>query len=307
METALRRAAKTLNKNKALLLLALPGLLCIFVFSYVPMFGIVIAFKNYNAVDGIWGSPWIGLRNFEFLFNSQDAWRITYNTLALNFSFIAFGTVAAVALAIVMNEIKSRWMSSIYQSVLFLPHLLSWVLVGYLVFALLAASGLVNHVLAAFDREAVSWYTEPAYWPFILTITVIWKQAGYTSIIFLASIIGISPEYYEAAKIDGASKLQQIRYITLPCLVPVITIMTLLSIGRIFYADFGLFYNVTQDIGQLYPTTDVIDTYVFRMLRTVGDIGMASAAGVYQSIVGFLLVLGSNYFVRKVNADNALF
>ncbi len=298
---------KKFRRDVPLLFLTLPGMLYLFIFAYLPMFGIMIAFKNYKFTDGIWGSEWVGFQNFKFLFATDDAWRITFNTLYLNGIFIVTGTVASILLALLMNEVKHKFVHNFTQSAVFLPFLLSWVLVGYFVLALLSANGLANNLLQQFGIEGVSWYYKPSYWPAILAVIAIWKNAGYVSLIYLASIMGISSEYYEAARIDGASKLQQIRYITLPLLTPVITIMVLLSIGRIFYADFGMFYNVTRDSGSLYVTTDVIDTYVYRMLRILGDMGMASAAGFYQSIVGFVLVLFSNLAVRKFNKDNALF
>ncbi len=293
--------------NYALLLLTLPGVLYLLVMAYLPMGGVIIAFKDYNYVDGIWGSKWIGLKNFEFLFLSQDAWRITRNTLMMNGLFIFFGTICAILVALAMNEIRVKWVNKAIQSTLFLPYLLSWVIVSYLVFAILTTKGFLNAVLASIGLEPINWYMEPKYWPYILTMITLWKVTGYNSIIYLASIIGINPEFYEAAKLDGANKLQQIRYITMPFLIPVISILTLLAIGKIFYADFGLFYSVTRDLGHLYPVTDVIDTYVFRMLRTVGDVGMASAAGFFQAVVGFALVLTFNSIVRKIDKDNALF
>ncbi|NOU86185.1 ABC transporter permease subunit [Paenibacillus sp. LMG 31460] len=288
--------------------MTIPGILLLFGFSYLPMFGIVIAFKNFKATKGIWGSEWVGIDNFRYLFGSADAWRITFNTLYLNALFIFCGTVSAVLLALLMNEVKKKWANKLLQSSLFFPYLLSWVLIGYIVFAVLKMeNGLLNNWLTGMGLQPVQWYMEPRYWPAILLVVMLWKTSGYYSIIYLSAILGISDEYYEAAKIDGASKLQQIRFITLPLLTPVVTIMTLLQIGRIFYADFGLFYNVTRDSGMLYTTTDVIDTYVFRMLRSAGDVGMASAAGFYQAIVGFALVLLANLIVRKIDKENALF
>ncbi|TBL80031.1 sugar ABC transporter permease [Paenibacillus thalictri] len=288
--------------------MTLPGVLILFCFAYLPMFGIIIAFKDYKFDKGIVGSEWVGLKNFKYLFSSEDAWRITFNTLFLNAMFIVFGLIAAVGIALLMNEVKVRWLNKLFQSALFFPYLLSWVVMGYLVFALLKMeNGLVNSALAAVGLEPVQWYVDAAKWPALLVLIMLWKTAGYYSVIYLAGMLGISQEYYEAAKIDGASKWQQIIHITLPLLVPIMTIMTLLQIGRIFYADFGLFFNVTRDTGLLYSTTDVIDTYVFRMLRTVGDVGMASAAGFYQAVVGFILVLLANLIVRKIDKNNALF
>lgn len=303
----MRRKLQRLQKNRWLLLMTMPGMLFLLLFSYMPMFGILIAFKDYRFSDGIWGSKWVGFKNFEFLFATKDVWRITANTFMLNALFILCGLLMSILLALLMYEVKNRFLGAVFQSTYFLPYLLSWVLVGYFIYAMLTTDGFVNQILEHFGIETVSWFTSPAYWPLILVLVSIWKGAGYTSIIYLSSMLGINTEYYEAARIDGATKIQQIFYITLPQIAPVITIMLLLQIGRIFYADFGLFYNVTRDSGMLYSTTDVIDTYVFRMLRKVGDFGMASAAGFYQAIVGFVLVFVSNSIVRKMDKDNALF
>jgi len=217
--------------------------------------------------------------------------------------------VLAIAVAILLNEVRKRFLARFYQSVLLLPYLISMVIVGYLVLALLnLENGFMNKViLPAFGIDPISWYTKPEYWPYILTIVSLWKNIGYLCIIYLAAIVGIDPEYYEAATIDGATKWQQIRSITVPLLMPTIIILTLLAIGRIFYADFGLFYQVPLNSGPLQPTTDVIDTYVYRGLITLGDIGMSSAAGFYQSLVGFVLVLVSNLIVRLKDKDQALF
>lgn len=308
-QTALQNARKKLKRYRALFLMILPALIYLMINNYLPMFGVFIAFKDINYAKGIWGSDWIGFKNFEYLFTTSDAWVITRNTLLYNGAFIVINMVLAVALAILLNEVKNRFMSRFYQSVVLLPYLISMVIVGYLVLSFLnVENGFVNHhVLPLFGIEPITWYTEPKYWPFILTIVNIWVNVGYFCVIFLAAIIGIDHEYYEAATIDGASKWQQIRGITIPMLMPVITIMTLLGIGRIFYADFGLFYQVPLNSGPLQPTTDVIDTYVYRGLMTLGDIGMSSAAGLYQSLVGFILVMVSNYVVRKRNPDQALF
>ncbi|WP_248931107.1 ABC transporter permease [Paenibacillus hamazuiensis] len=289
--------------------MVIPGLLYLAINNYMPMFGVIIAFKNINYRKGILGSDWVGLKNFEYLFKTSDAWIITRNTILYNGFFIILNLALAVAVAILLNEVRHRFMSRFYQTVVLLPHLISMVIVGYLVLAFLnAENGFVNHhILPLLGLEPISWYSDPKYWPYILTIVNVWKHVGYLCIIFLASIVGIDQEYYEAATIDGASKWQQIRAITLPLLTPTITIMALLAIGRIFYSDFGLFYQVPLNSGPLQPTTDVIDTYVYRGLMTLGDIGMSSAAGLYQSLVGFILVLISNYAVSRKNRDQALF
>jgi putative aldouronate transport system permease protein len=297
-----------LRKNAPFLLMASPGILLLLVFSYLPMFGIVIAFKNFRAVDGIFGSPWVGLKNFEFLFRSPALGRITSNTLLLNSLFIFTGTVAAIALALLLNEVRLKYAARAYQTVVFFPYFISWVIVGYFSFAMLNSDyGLLNSVLARFGIAPVAWYSSPQYWPLILTFTNIWKGVGYGSILYLAGMLAINTEYYEAAALDGANKLQQIRYITLPFLVPIMIITTLLAIGRIFYADFGLFYYVTRDNSLLYPTTDVIDTYVYRALRVNADIGMAAATGLYQSVIGFALIVLSNWFVKRLDPERSLF
>lgn len=287
----------------------LPGLLYLFINNYLPMFGVVIAFKDFNYTKGIFGSDWIGFKNFEYLFKTSDALLITRNTILYNAAFICLNLIVPVGVAILLNEVRKRWQSRVYQTVILLPYLISMVIVGYLVFAMLSAdTGFLNKtILPLLGLPEVSWYSEPRYWPYILTAIHIWVGAGSLSVIYLASIIGIDSEYYEAAMIDGAGKWHQIRRITIPLLAPVITIMTLLQIGRIFYSDFGLFYQVPLNAGALQSTTNVIDTYVYRALMTLGDVGMSSAAGVYQSLVGFVLVLASNFVVRKVNKDHALF
>lgn len=303
---------KKLKKHRrfmVLFIMTLPGLIYLMINNYLPMLGVIIAFKNYNFSQGILGSEWAGFKNFEYLFKTKDAFIITRNTLLYNAVFILLHLIAAISIAILLNEVKKRFLSRLYQSIILLPHLISTVIIGYLVFALLSAeNGFVNkNILPLFGHDSIAWYSEPKYWPYILTFVSLWKGVGYLCVIFLAAIIGIDQEYYEAATIDGANKWQQIRSITIPLIAPVITVMTLMAIGRIFYSDFGLFYQVPLDAGVLQPTTNVIDTYVYRALLTLGDIGMSSAAGLYQSVVGFTLVLLSNYVVRKINKDNALF
>ncbi|MCF2939519.1 ABC transporter permease subunit [Paenibacillus alkaliterrae] len=304
-----KQGLKKLKRYLPLFLLMIPGLVYLIINNYLPLFGMVIAFKDINYSKGIFGSDWIGLKNFEFLFRSSDAFIITRNTLLYNGAFIIINTVIAVAIAIILNDIKNKFLSRFYQSVIVLPYLISMVVVGYLAFSVFSIdSGLMNKtILPMLGMKDISWYTEPQYWPYILTIVHAWNGAGFLCVIYLASIISIDPEYYEAATLDGASKWQQVRAITIPLITPVITMMTLLAIGRIFYSDFGLFYQVPMNSGALADTTNVIDTYVFRGLMVLGDIGMSSAAGVYQSIVGFVLVIVSNYIVRKVNRENALF
>lgn len=286
----------------------LPGLIYLFVNNYLPMFGVVIAFKNINYSIGFLESPWVGFENFKYLFATRDAFVITRNTLLYNAGFIILNTTAAISLAILLNEVKNRFFSRLYQTVFLLPHLISMVIVGYLVYAALSPdTGFVNKVvLPALNIKPISWYTEPKYWPIILPLVNLWKNIGFQCVIYLATIVGISKDYYESAGLDGANKLQQIIHITLPLLKPVVILMVILSIGRIFYSDFGLFFQVPMNSGMLFETTNVIDTYVYRALLLLGDIGMSSAAGLYQSMVGFILVLFSNYVIKKISPQNAI-
>jgi putative aldouronate transport system permease protein len=292
-----------------LIIMMVPGLVYLLVNNYLPMFGLIIAFKDINYAKGIFASDWIGFKNFEYLFTTRDAFVITRNTILYNGGFIILNTVLAIAVAIMLNEIKNKLAKSFYQSVILLPFLISMVIVSYLGFAFLSedVGYLNNTILPLLGLEGISWYNEAKYWPYILTFINMWKGVGFLCVIYLAAIIGIDQEYYEAATLDGANKWQQIINITLPTIMPVIIMMTLLGIGRIFYSDFGLFYQVPMNSGALYDTTNVIDTYVYRGLMQLGDIGMSAAAGLYQSIVGFVLVLLSNYLVRRKSKDNALF
>ena len=289
-------------------IMSLPGLIYLFINNYMPLPGLILAFKKYNARKGIFGSKWIGFRNFKFLFATKDAFIITRNTILYNLAFILIGTVLAIIVAIILADMTSR-LKRFYQSVILMPFMLSMVIVSYLVFAFLSTENgyLNNTILRRIGREPVLWYMEPKYWPFILIFVHIWKGIGYSCIIYLSTILGIDKGYYEAASIDGCSKLRQITSITLPLLRPTIIMMTMLAIGRIFYSDFGLFYQVPQNSGALYTVTNTIDTYVYRGLLELGDIALSSAAGLYQSVVGFILVLISNLLVRRIDRDSALF
>ncbi len=297
------------KKSLPLLLMTLPGMAYLVINNYIPMLGVIIAFKKIDVSKGILASPWIGLSNFKFLFSTPDAWLMTRNTLLYNLAFLVIGTVFAIGLAIMMNEIATRFFAKYFQGMFLLPNLISMVVVSYLVFAFLNAdTGLFpRSIFPHLKIEDINFYTSPGYWPFILLVVYLWKNTGYAAIIYLATIAGIDKTLYEAARLDGASKWGQIRYITLPLLKPTIIILMLFSIGRMMYSDFGLFYQVTMNSGALYSTTQTIDTYVFRGLMQLGNIGMASAAGVYQSLIGFILVLGANLLVRKINPDYALF
>lgn len=299
---------KPVVKNYQLLVLALPAIVFLFIFNYIPMAGLIIAFKNINYRVGLFKSPWVGLDNFKFFFTSSDAWLVTRNTLLYNLTFIVFGTIIAVAFALMLDSVKKKRLVKAYQTLFFLPYFFSWIVVAYMVYAFISEQyGIVNSIFKLLGKESPGFYTNTGFWPIFLVFISIWKNVGYSSVIYYAGIMGISVEYYEAAAIDGASRFQMITKITLPLLTPLITILTLLSIGKIFYADFGLFYFVPMDVGSLFPVTQVIDTYVYRTLKVTSDLGMSSAAAFYQSIMGFIVVMISNYCVKKGNAENALF
>ncbi|MGG3284480.1 ABC transporter permease [Paenibacillus solani] len=305
-----KRAGKTSYKRFIpMYIMMIPGLIYLLINNYVPMAGIIIAFKHINWNKGIIDSPFAGLSNFEYLFKTKEAWIITRNTLGYNLAFIILGTVIAVAIAIILNEIRSKFWKKSYQTVILLPYLISIVVVSYLVFALFSSeSGFINHsILEPLGLNSISWYTEPKYWPYILTIVHLWKTVGYSCIIYYATVVGIDRGYYEAAVIDGANRWKQIVHITLPSLKPTMITLVLLAIGTIFYSDFGLFYQVPMDSGPLYDVTNTIDTYVYRGLIKLNDVGMSSAAGVYQSLVGFTLVYIANRLVIKFSKENALF
>lgn len=299
---------RELTRSGPFLLMLAPAFLFVFVNNYIPMFGAIIAFKNFNYVDGFLRSPWAGFKNFEFLFKSEAAWRITRNTIGYNLLFIFLGLVLSVTVALLLNELRNRKAAKVYQSVIFLPYFMSWVVVAYLVYAILAPRGLYNSTLAPLlGKESIDWYTSPQYWPVILPLVNVWKNIGYSIVIYLAGITGIDQEFYEAAVLDGANKFQQITKITIPFLVPLMIVTTLMALGGIFRSDFGLFYQVPMQQGLLKPTTDVLDTYIYNALIRTGDLGMSSAAGFYQSIVGFFLVLAANWTVGKISPDNKVF
>lgn len=300
---------KKLKQYWPLYLMLLPGVIYLIINCYVPMAGIAVAFKQYNARSGIFGSPFIGLKNFEFLFKTNDAWLITRNTILYNLVFIVLGTVLAIAVAILLNEIRGRRAKQLYQTVILVPFLISMVVVSYLAFAFLSSGNgfLNNSVLPLFGMEPINWYNEPKYWPFLLVLINLWKSLGYNCILYYATICGIDRSLYEAAVVDGASRWQQIWHITLPCLKSTIIILTLMSLGGIFRSDFGLFYQVPMNSGALLEVTNTIDTYVYRGLMQTNNIGMSSAAGVYQSVVGCILVLTANLVVRKIDNESSLF
>lgn len=286
-----------------------PGIIYLIINNYIPMLGLVIAFKKIDYRLGILKSPWVGFSNFEYLFKTSDAWVITRNTIGYNLIFIALGTLVAITVAILLNEIRGIRKKKAYQTLVLIPYLISTVVVSYLVYAFLSTdSGFINNsILASLGMDRISWYTEKKYWPVILVIVYLWKSFGYNSIIYYATVIGIDGSLYEAAVVDGANRWHKIKDIILPSLKGTIITLTLMSVGRIFYSDFGLFYQVPMNSGPLLDVTNTIDTYAYRGLLQLNDVGRASAAGFYQSMVGFVVVLAANLLVRKIDKENALF
>lgn len=297
-----------LKSKKTLLFMIAPAVLYFLLFSYVPMAGIVLAFKQYRYDLGIMGSPWVGFDNFKFFFMTGDAFRVTRNTMLYNVAFILINNVLQIVVAILMAEIGSKLFRKTAQTLMFLPYFLSWVVVGAVAYNLFNYEhGTVNTLLRSLNIPELDIYTTPEYWKYILIFFSAWKAVGYGAVFYMASILSIDRETYEAAEIDGANVFQRIRYITIPSLRPTITILVLLAIGGIFRGDFGLFYQLVGNNGLLYQTTDVIDTYVYRSLLVNNEIGMSSAIGFYQSILCFATIMVTNFLVRKSDKENALF
>ena len=301
------RLAVGFRKHWRLHVLALPVLIYLILFSYAPMFGVVLAFEKYSVTKGFFRSEWVGFKNFEFLFATTDAWRITRNTVLYNIAFIIINTSLSVLLALVLNELYIKRLSKTIQTMMIMPYFLSMSVVAIIVYAFIGANGVVNSIIKSMGRSGTNWYIYKPLWPFLLVFISAWKGVGYTAIVYVASISGISQEYYEAAVLDGATKLQQARYVTLPHLKHIIVIMLILSMGGMFKGDIGLSYNVTMNSGAIYEVVDVIDSYVYRALKTLGNTGMSTAAGLYQSVVGFILIMISNKIVRHVDEESALF
>lgn len=292
----------------ALFSMMLPGFIYLLINNYIPMAGLTIAFKRFDYSKGIWGSEWCGFDNFTYLFKTQDAVNIIRNTIGYNLVFIILGNVLAVAVAIMLNNLRRQMNKKIYQTVILIPYLISMVVVSYIVFGFLSQeNGFLNKLIVSMGGDPISWYTISKYWPFILVIVNLWKGFGYSSILYYATVIGIDSSLYEAATVDGANKWKQIWHVTLPGLKGTIITMVLLNLGRMFYTDFGLFYQVPMRSGLISSVTDTIDVFVYKGLTQLNDVGRASAAGFLQSVLGFVLVLTANYIVRKIDEDNALF
>ena len=299
---------KEIRSNKYLYILAIPGLAFLAIFAYIPFIGHALAFEDFKLSTGLFHSKFVGFDNFKFFFGGRDWITVTRNTLFLNALFLGIGLSFALLLAVFINEMRNMSVKKVSQSFIFLPFFISWQVIAIMIYALLNSStGFVTQVLTAVGMKPINWYGRPELWPAILTSANIFKYAGYNSIIFLATIVGISEELYESARIDGASRFQQVMRITLPLLRPIFIIMLLMGIGRIFYGDFGMIYGIVADNGVLFPTTDVIDTYSYRTLRQVGNLSMSSAVVLYQSIMGLVTIVVFNWIVRKVEPDVRLF
>lgn len=301
------RRGRDFKKNLPLTMLALPAVIFLFVFHYIPMYGLVLPFKDFNYGDGLLKSPWSGLKNFEYLFRSEDALRATRNTILYNLVFIFLGLFVALCVALMLFEMSKK-VVKISQTLLLLPFFISYVVVSYAINGFFDMNnGLVNNLLVSLGREPVLWYNHPGYWPVIITVTAVWKGMGYAGLVYYAALMGTNMELYEAARVDGAGKLRQIWHVSLPSLRPMISMMLIMDFGKILSIDFGLFYNVPQNSPLLYETTDVLSTFTYRALMSIGDIGMSSAASFYQAVVGFFLVLLCNWIVKKISAENAIF
>lgn len=295
------------RENFHLDMMVLPGFLLLLVFRYIPMIGLVIAFKDYNPNLGVWGSEWNGLDNFKFFFTSQDALRTIVNTVGYSVSFLILDLICGVALALMFYNLRSRKALKFYNTVVILPKFMSAVIVAFIVYIMLNPSyGLVNQLIVALGGSKIQWYSDASYWPVILTVTHIWQTVGMNSIIYYASLMNLDEALLEAARLDGATKWQETLYVVIPHLIPIMVITTILGIGKLFQGDFGLFYQVPKDVGLLYPTTDVINTYTYRALQT-GAFEKSTAVGLFQSIMGCALVTITNSIVKKISPENGLF
>ena len=309
----MKKFVRTLRENFIFLLMVLPGAAWLILFFYIPVFGNIVAFKDYHItgegfIARVMKSKWVGFDNFKFLFSSKDAYIITRNTVLYNLGFIFLGLIVSVGIAIIFSELRSKRVVKVLQTSMLFPYFLSWVIISFFTDAFLNVDkGLVNHILTSLGMKAINFYSELWIWPALLLFLGIWKGFGYSSVMYYATIMGIDPTFYEAATVDGASKWQRIRNITIPQLSSLITVLTILAVGNIFRADFGLFYQIPHNAGALYSVTNVIDVYVYNGLTKSGDIGMTAAAGLYQSVVGLVLVLISNIFARRIDKNAALF
>ena len=293
--------------NLQFLLMVLPTLVLLLLFHYLPMFGVVIAFQDFSPAKGFFGSEWVGLKNFEFFFKSQDAGRVIGNTVAYALTFLAMDNVLAIGLSLMFYCLKSNVCVKVYNTVMILPRFLSMVIISFIVLAMLnVRSGVINQGLVALGLKKVQWYSKPQYWPYILTFVHEWAGVGMGCILYYATLMGVDEGLFEAAMLDGANRRQQLWYVAIPHLVPVIMIKLILGMGSIFQGDFGLFYQVPRNIGLLYKTTDVINTYVFRAMMG-GDLEKSAAIGLFQSLVGMAMVILTNLIVRRISPEQILF
>ncbi len=297
-----------LKKNRILYLMCVPALIVLILFCYIPFGGVWMAFTDFNVVDGIFGSKFVGLENFKYFFSKNSmGWRVTYNTLVINFFGIILGTIVPITIAIFLNEIRNKSYKKITQSMMFFPYFLSWVVVGAIIYGIFSTDvGVANNLLSFFGKNSVSWYAEPKYWKAIIIIANVWKWSGYNSIIYMAAMSNFDGSLYEAAKVDGANKFQRIFYLTIPMLKPTVVVLTLMSIGRIFYGDFGMIYGIVGNNPVLIDEVTVIDTYVYQTMRTLG-FSYSTAIGLFQSLMGLILVTFANKAAKKVNEGEGLF
>lgn len=299
---------KKVVKYKTLLLMLLPSALLIFIFAYLPMGGLVMAFERFNYADGIFGSPWVGLENFKFFFESGKALSVTRNTALYNLAFIVINTTLEILFAIILSEMAGKWLKKLMQSVIFLPYFISWVVVGSIAYSILSyETGTLNGMLTNMGMDPINFYGESGWWPFIIVAFSAWKGVGYGVVVYLAAILGVDNSLYEAASIDGANIFQRIRYITLPSITPTIITLTLLALGKIFRGNLDLFYQLVGQNGLLFDKTDVIDTYVFRMTIAATDVGQTVAIGFYQSVLCFITIIIANWIVKKKDENYSLF
>lgn len=306
-QPGIRGVIRELLMNKHLYLMMLPTVIWFVIFCYVPLYGITLAFKEYDYALGIGGSPFVGLKNFEFLFAYDGIGRVFFNTIYLNVLFILSTTIISVVLAIMFSEIKNKTFKRVTQSIAILPHFVSWAVVSLVLQAFVGTTGLLNQAFKSLGMSRVSFYNEPELWPWIFVVLRIWQGCGFGTVTYIAAITGFDTSMYEAARVDGATRFQQIRHITLPLLRPTIVILTIMSVGNIFRGDFGMIYAMVRDTAKLLPTTDVIDTFVYRALRQLNNLGMSTATSLFQSVVGCIMVISVNALAKKLDPDTALF
>ncbi len=303
----MKKTWSKVKKNRVLLAMLIPALLYVIIFCYLPMSGITLAFKNFKYSLGIFKSPWCGWENFKYLMVTGKLWKLTRNTLLYNIAFIFLGLVFEVGFAILLSEINNKIFKKVAQGFMFLPYFISWVVVSTIMLNIFGTNGVLNSVLAHFGVTNFSIYKQISQWPIVLVCVRLWKQTGYGTVVYLASIAGISKDLYEAASIDGASVWQKIRYITLPSLKPTIMIMVLLALGNVFRGDFGMFYQLVGSNQMLLESSDILDTFIYRMLITSPNVGQTAAAGLYQSVLCFVTIMCANWIVKKIDPDYTLF